>query len=47
MSKKKYSKPKILHRDKVEVLSAVCDSAWVKNRTCMLQGQAGCQKTRF
>lgn len=45
--KKKYIKPEILHREKVEVLAAVCDSQWVASRTCMLQGQSGCQKTRF
>jgi hypothetical protein len=45
--KRKYEKPAIIHRDKVEVLAAVCTSAWNGSLTCRLQGQAGCQKTKF
>lgn len=47
MPKKKYVKPKILHRDKVEVLAAACDSTWIAGRQCMIEGQSGCAKTRF
>lgn len=47
MTKKKtYEKPKIIHREKVEVLAAVCDSNWIAGRTCMTSAPA-CQKTRF
>jgi len=45
--KKRYDKPRILHREQLEVLAAVCDSAWVPSKTCMLKGQPGCLKTRF
>lgn len=45
--KRAYEKPRVIHREKLEVLSAVCDSGWVPRRTCMTQGQSGCQKTRF
>ncbi|MFO7871776.1 MAG: hypothetical protein R6V03_10140 [Kiritimatiellia bacterium] len=46
-NRKPYDKPRIVHREKVEVVAATCDSAWIPNRTCMLDGQSGCQKTRF
>ncbi len=45
--KKPYTKPKITHRQKVEALAAVCDSGWTASRTCRLQGEVGCQKTRL
>ena len=45
--KKAYSKPRLVHREKVEVLAAVCDSSWVPGKTCMIEGQAVCKKTRF
>lgn len=45
--KKKYEKPRLIHREKVEVLAAVCDSSWLPGKTCMLEGQGSCQKTRF
>ena len=45
--KKKYVKPRLIHREKVEVLAAVCDSSWLPGKTCMIEGQATCQKTRF
>lgn len=45
--KRTYTAPRIVHREKVEVLAAICDSGWVPRRTCMVRGQPGCQKTRF
>jgi hypothetical protein len=45
--KKKYRKPRIIYREKAEVLTAVCDSAWMPGRSCMLVGNPNCQKTRF
>ena len=33
--KKKYDKPKVIHREKIEVLAAVCNSAWVPSQSCM------------
>jgi hypothetical protein len=46
--KKAYTKPKILSREKVEVLAAVCDSTWGGgSKTCRIVGHAGCQKARL
>ncbi len=45
--KKKYQKPKIIHRQNIEVLATACDSQWMPQRVCMLQGQSSCTKTRF
>jgi len=42
-----YEKPAIIHREKIDALAVVCDSAWIPTRTCRLQGQAGCVKTRL
>ena len=42
-----YVKPRILHREKIEVLAATCDSQWMPNKSCMLQGEPSCLKTRF
>lgn len=42
--KKKYVKPEILHRGKLEVLAAVCDSGWTAAGTCRVTGQATCMK---
>jgi len=42
-----YRKPAIIHRERMEVLAIVCDSAWVPQRTCKLQGEVGCVKTRL
>ena len=33
--KKKYGKPKIVHRQKIEVLGAKCDTPWVGPQECM------------
>ena len=46
-AKKAYRKPQLVYRDKVEILAAVCDSNWLPGRTCMIVGQATCQRTRF
>lgn len=45
--KKAYAKPRIVYRDKIEVLAAVCDSSWTPDVTCMLVGNPACIKTRF
>jgi len=45
--KKKYTKPAFLHRGKVEVFAAVCNSTWSGNKTCRIIGQSGCIKTRI
>ena len=45
--KNKYIKPAIIHREKVEVLAAACDSGWTGGQVCRKEGQTGCQKTRF
>jgi len=45
--KKKYVKPGIAYREKIEVLAIVCNSAWARTVTCRLQGSAECVKTRL
>ena len=42
-----YEKPRILHRGEVEVLAAVCDSAWMPTVDCRVLGVPVCIKTRF
>jgi len=44
--KKKYVKPEILHRGKLEVLAAVCNSTWNGQATCMVTGNPTCIKTQ-
>lgn len=45
--KRKYCKPRITQREKVEVLAAVCDSSWTGPTKCMKVGESGCIKTRL
>lgn len=43
--KKKYKKPKIVFEKKIEILAAVCDSAWVPAGQCR-QSPGGCDWVR-
>ena len=45
--KQLYEKPRIVYREKIEVLAAVCDSGWMPGKTCRIVGQPACVKTRF
>jgi hypothetical protein len=47
--KKKYEKPKILYREKIEVLAVVCDSNWSGGGAghCRIKGLPQCIKTRL
>lgn len=45
-NKKRYSKPAIVYRDKIDVLAAVCDSNWIPRQPCMVIGNPGCLKVK-
>jgi len=42
---RKYEKPKVIYRKRMETLSAVCDSARTPTRVCRKSAPA-CDKTR-
>jgi hypothetical protein len=42
---RKYEKPKVIYRKKMETLAAVCDSARTLTRVCRKSAPA-CEKTR-
>ena len=47
VTKKKYAKPRILYREKAEVLAAVCDSSWGAAASCRIRGLPQCFKIRL
>ena len=42
---RKYEKPKVIYRKKMETLAAVCDSARTATRVCR-KSAPGCEKLR-
>jgi hypothetical protein len=42
---RKYEKPKVIYRKKMETLAAVCDSARTATKVCR-KGAPACEKTR-
>lgn len=44
--KKRYEKPAVVHREKIEVMAAVCDYAWNPKKVCRLLGEPACVSTR-
>jgi len=42
---RKYEKPKVIYRKRMETLAAVCDSARIPTKVCR-KSAPGCEKTR-